>query len=281
MESRTDTDPPMEGPPTETETDETATTSVIAVPGHKRPPLSSLQGSFIWLYGPQKIGKTTLAAQFPGAWFWVTEPGQNFVEVYPPLLIQDWPHFLDICDFVRKERPTKFGDGQAIKTLVIDTTDLLYKMCEEYVCQGLGIEDPGELDHGKGWSRLSKEFERVITGIRRWPYTLVCISHARQREFKTRGTKKDRWEPDIGVGGARTLSSAADLTLYCYSEETVQRDEAGNITGTGEERLMLCRPTSWATAGGRMADRLPDALPMDYQTLVDFVSGKRKLEEPV
>jgi hypothetical protein len=243
----------------------------LAVPGAKRKPKNSLVGSMVWLYGAPKIGKTTLASCFPGTWFVATEPGQDWVEVREPTLVGSWDEFLEWCAFVEQEKPTHFEDGRPIKTLCIDTVDYLYKMCFAEICSGLGVEDPGELSHGKGWGRLNNEFERVMSKIRRWPYGLITISHERQKEFKTRGRKIDRWEPAVGAAAYRWCQSAADLILRAYSDEMAIRNEEGEVTGDiAEQRLLLCHPTSYAVAGGRMSDRLPEMIKLDYGELTSY-----------
>lgn len=252
----------------------------IAIPGAKRPPVGRIQGSMFWIYGPEKIGKTTLASHFPGAWFWATEPGQNWIETYPPLMIHDWDHFLEVCAYIEKEKPTKFGDGKPIKTIVWDTGDLLFKMCTDHISATLGVEDPSELDHGKGWARLNNEFERVVTKVRRWPFTLVVISHDRQRPFKTKGRQVDRWEPDIGAGGRRILSAAADLILHAHADDFVVKNEDGEVTGEIQERRLLrCHPTASVVAGGRMSHMLPPVIPLDYNELEAYLTGKKVVGE--
>lgn len=279
MAKKQQSDPPKDevSEPIEEVVDETSPTESFSVepelklqiPGAKRPPKLDLDKSMVWIYGEPKIGKTTFASHFPGAWFWATEPGQDFVEVREPTSINSWEELLALCAFIEDKRPSTFGDGEPIKTIVIDTVDLLFKMCQEDVCHQLGVEDPSELPHGKGWARLSNEFERVMTKIRRWPFGQVVISHARQREFKTKGRKVDRWEPAMGAAGYRLCWGLSDLIAYAHTDEIVVKDDEGNVTGeVREDRVLLCHPTSWAVAGGRMSQYLPGVMPLSYSALV-------------
>jgi hypothetical protein len=247
----------------------------LAVPGVKRPPLGKMQGGMYWFYGVEKIGKTTIASKFPGAWFWASEPGQDWVEVYEPTIINDWDHLLSLCGYIQEHKPTKFGDGRPIRTIVMDTADGLFKMCTEYVSQQCGVQDPSEGDHGKVWGRLNNEFERVITKIRRWPFTLVCLSHDRQRPFKTKGRQVDRWEPDIGAGGRRILAGAADLIMWAHTAEEVTYDDDGNAVGAIEKRMLQCHPSASVVAGGRNAHLLPPVIPLDYNELEAYLTGKK------
>lgn len=251
----------------------------ITIPIEKRPPIGRVQGGMYWIYGVEKIGKSTLASQFPGAWFWASEPGQNWLEVYEPTTIHSWDHMLDLCQYVAEKKPTKFGNGKPIQTIVWDTADQIFRMCSEHVSAACGVEDPAEGDHGKVWAKLNNEFERVVTKIRRWPFTLVCISHERQRPFKTKGKQVDRWEPDIGAGGRRILAGAADLILWAHASEAVTYDGEGNAVGVTEERRLQCHPTASVVAGGRMSHLLPPSIPLDYLELSNYLTGRKKVAD--
>lgn len=257
----------------------------IQIPGAIRKPKKSIDGSMIWLYGEPKIGKTTTAAKFPGVWFIATERGQDFVEAREPSYIDDWGDFIDVCATITamKEeangKPIVFGDGKEVRTLVIDTLDLLFKMCSDEVCRQLGVEDLGELAHGKGWARLNSEFERVMTKVRKLGFTVVCISHARQKEFKTKGRTVDRWEPYVGAAGYRWCLAAADLILYAHTSEEVIYNEDGEVTGDiNEVRKLICHPQSWCVAGGRMVGQvgLPEIVDLDYDAFMKYFPDTRK-----
>lgn len=242
------------------------------VPGAVRAPRKTIEGRMIWIYGDPKIGKTTFAAQFPGAWFIATEPGQEFVAIREPTHIGSWNDFLALCKYITENKPTVFGDGKPIRTIVIDTVDILFKHCQAQVCKDLGVEDPGELPHGKGWNRLASEWERVWHKIRQWPYTLIWISHSRQKEFATKGQKVNRWEPYIGAAGLRFGNQAADIILFAHSDQKAVRDEDGVVTGIIEERLLRCHPQSSAIAGGRMVGELgiPPIIPLDFDEFIKY-----------
>ncbi len=241
----------------------------FTIPNTPRKPQRSIDNSMIWLYGEPKIGKTTFASKFPGAWFISTEPGQAFVETREPVIINDWEDFLEFCLFISETRPEKFGDGTPINTLVIDTYDQLFKMCQNSISHELGVIDLAEIAHGKGWGRLTMEFERVMTKFLKFPYTIVCISHVRVKEIKTRGRKVHLIEPHVGAAGMRWGISQADLIIYAHMHEMFERDSDGQAIDITEQRAMMLQPSAGIVAGGRMSNILPlEPIPLDYDSFM-------------
>ena len=240
------------------------------IPKTKTRPRRSLSHAKILIYGCPKIGKSTLASRFPGAWFWITEEGTDWLSIYEPLRITNWEQFLDYCAAVDSGPPKTFGDGKPILTLVIDTTDLLFKMCDDSMKTQLGVSNMGDLDWGKGWAALGDEFERVMSKISRWPYGLIFISHMKEREIKSKATKIDRIEPAMRATGLRIIQNLCDLILYCYADETPVLDEEGTPTGViKEERKIRCQPCNNIVAGDRTSF-LPESIELSYDKLVSY-----------
>jgi len=250
-------------------------TPLSFVPGAPREPQGNISRSVLWVYGEPKIGKTTFASKFPGAWFIATERGQEWVTVREPTYIETWQAFLTLCQQIADHKPTTFQDGALIQTLILDTYDGLFKMCYDSVCVSMGVSDPGEIPHGGGWGRLDKEFSRVMSKVALWPYGLVCISHCRTREFKTKGRKTDRIEPNVGAAGTRWAQGAADLIMFCHADEEAEINDKGEVTGRIlERRRIQVHPNAAAVAGGRMAHLLPRAIDLDYDEFTKYFEGE-------
>lgn len=249
----------------------------FSVPGAVRPPASTLDGKMILMYGEPKIGKTTFATDFEGAWVIATEKGQDFVSVRPPTEISSWKQFREFVTWLYQTKPLTFGDGQPIKWLVIDRIDDIHRLCNEEVVKSLGVEDCGELGHGKGWSRLRTEFLRVMSALRSLPYGMICISHERAKEVVSAAKKITRREPNIGAAGYQWAVGASDLILYAFSQEVPEKDPKGQVTGKIiTKRVMLCHPSAGAVAGGRMAEILPPLMPLSAAELQRVIKDRNK-----
>ena len=84
-------------------------------------------GQKIVIYGVPGIGKTTLAAQFPGAVFIDTEGGTRNFDV---ARLPDPTSF----EMIKGEAQQVLETPEGIETLVIDTADWAAKMCNAAVC---------------------------------------------------------------------------------------------------------------------------------------------------
>ena len=73
------------------------------------------------LYGPPKIGKTTLLSGFPDTLLLATEKGYQALKVYA-LDIKSWEDFVKAVDLIEE------GKHQ-YKTIGIDTADILANLC--------------------------------------------------------------------------------------------------------------------------------------------------------
>lgn len=225
------------------------------LPKEKTAPKKNL-GDFVFLlYGPPKIGKSTLASKFDKPLFLATEAGLNSLESYQ-VPVATWEDFLQACTAIAK-------GGHDFKTIVIDTVDNLYKACSEHVKKKNNIQHESDLDWGKGWQLVADEFTRAITKLSLLPYGLVMISHAEYVEIKTRTATITKAVPTLPKGARKAALNMADVILYAESV----------VTDDGEVRIMRTKPSENWEAGDRTG-RLPATLPLEYADLYKAFYGK-------
>lgn len=226
----------------------------LVLPTEKTKPVQDLHKILALLYGISKIGKSTLCSRIQNAVFLSTEPGLNNLEVFK-LDIGSWEELLEACALLKK------GE-HAFTTVVVDTADNALLMCRDYIIRKNGIRDLGD-DNNKGHALVNNEFQRVMTKLAQLPYGLFIVSHAAEREIKTRTAKYTKIGPTLSAKASQIAMGLVDLILYCDVE--VQTDSDGNVT---ERRVIRTKPTSEYEAGDRTG-KLPATLPLSYAALLE------------
>ena len=110
-----------------------------------------LRGYTVFLYGDPKAGKTTVASKFPGALLLAFEKGYSTIPGIMPKPLNTWSEFKKVL------RELKDPEVQKIfQTVIIDTADIAYALCEKWVCQQESTEKVdystvGDIPYGKGY----------------------------------------------------------------------------------------------------------------------------------
>lgn len=185
----------------------------LSLPTDPTEPVTELGRYSMLLYGLEKIGKTTLAAQFPDAFFLLCEPGGKALSIYARE-VKSWADFKTYLNLL-DSNPGKFG------TVVVDTVDLAFKLCEKYVLAKLGVQHESDEEWGKGWSLVRDEFAlsmaRIVNGAR----GTIFVSHAMDKKVKRRnGATSDRVVPTMANQARQVLEPMVDIwTYYQYNEQ--------------------------------------------------------------
>lgn len=180
----------------------------LFLPENKSEILSDIQDCSILLYGEKKIGKTSLAAEFPDAFMLFFEPGGKFVSTYNAYP-KNWKQFKGYLKLLEAEK-------DRFRTVVIDTVDLCYKFCYDHICAKMGIEHPQDEDYGSGWQRISNEFMEQMNFLLSLNRGVIFISHSEEREIKVRSTSNPltRVVPTMPKQARRVLEAVVDIWAY-------------------------------------------------------------------
>ena len=217
------------------------------------------------IYGPEGIGKSTLAAQFPRPVFIDTEGSTVHMDVRRTPRPQSWTELLEQVYWLA-DRPAELG------TLVLDTADWAEALCAETVCaraQKSGIEEFG---YGKGYTYLAEEFGRLLTALdlaKDRGVNIVITAHAKMRKFEQPDEMGayDRWEMKLSKTCAPLITEWADMVLFaCYKTYVVNVDGQGAQKGKnkamGGERILRTTHNPCWDAKNRFA--LPEEMPLGY-----------------
>ncbi len=240
----------------------------VTLPQAKAKPNRDLSSKTILLYGPPKIGKSTLASRFPDALFMECEPGLGELEVFK-VPTHNWTDFLAACKLVAE-------GNHKFKTIVVDTIDNAFKSCSEHVCHENNVQYEGDLSHGKGWALVKNEWHRVLTRLASLPYGLVLISHSVDKRMETRTGEVTKTQPSLPDRARAVVLGLVDMVLYC--DTVACKGEGGAVE---IQRIMRTKPHPRYEAGDRTG-RLPEVLPLDFgafKAAFDGKAGKKKEEK--
>lgn len=139
-----------------------------------------------WLiYGPKKIGKSTLASHFrfnqKEPLFIATEDGHQILDVFSHR-VNSWKEFKD---YVKELKKNKKQIQEQFSVIVVDLVSDLDDMCKRHVAATLGLEMLGDGGNGfgKDFAKYQTEFKSVMADL--WSIApLVFICHEKTVEIK-------------------------------------------------------------------------------------------------
>lgn len=230
----------------------------------------------VMIYGPEGIGKSTLAAQFPGALFIDTEGSTKHLDVARTPAPSSWTMLLQQVEHI-KQNP------DLCRTLVIDTADWAERLAIADICaryKKTGIED---FSYGKGYVYLSEEFGRLLnllTDLIDLGINVVLTAHAHMRKFEQPDEMGayDRWELKLQRRTAPLPKEWADMVLFLnYKTLVVKNEETGSHKGQGGKRVMYtAHHPAW---DAKNRHDLPEELPLDFSAIAHCFPAAKNLAE--
>lgn len=220
------------------------------------------------IYGPEGIGKTTFASQFPDPIFIDTEGSTKEFDVARTDKPTSWAMLTQQLDYIKQNKPCK--------TLVIDTVDWAEQLCITAVCNAHGKKGIEDFGYGNGYVYEKEEFgsflsrlEEVISA----EINVVLTAHAILRKFEQPDElgSYDRWELKLGKRTGSIISPMvkewADMVLFAnYKTLSVAVDEKGKKhKAQGGKRIMYTSHHPCWDAKNRYG--LPEEIPMDYEQI--------------
>ena len=220
------------------------------------------------VYGPEGIGKSTFASQFPEPLFIDTEGSTTHMDVARLPKPSSWTMLLEEVRYV-------INTPSLCKTLVIDTADWAETLCISEICarnHWSGIEDPG---YGKGYVYLADEFGKLLnllSELTERGINAVITAHAMMRKFEQPDElgAYDRWELKLQKKTAPLVKEWADMVLFAnYKTLVINVDGKGAQKGKnkaqGGQRIMYTSHHSCWDAKNRHG--LQEELPFEFAAI--------------
>ena len=216
-----------------------------------------LRGKFVCLYSLPKVGKTSLACQFPKNLLLGFEHGWNAISGAMAIDIKKWTDFKQVLKQLEKpEAQEKYN------TVTIDTVGIAWDLCEQYVCAQHGVQSIADIPWGGGYSAAKREFETCLRKITQLGYGLVIIAHVEKRiEKRADDSEVEILGPAIPKRAYDIVNQLVDIIGYI----DITWDNDGNA-----ERWLYTRKTPTVMAGSRFKYLAPK-IKFGYQELVDAI----------
>ncbi|AMW98424.1 ATP-binding protein [Rummeliibacillus stabekisii] len=227
------------------------------------------------LYGPEGIGKSSLAAQFPNPIFIDTEGSTTELTVDRLKKPSSWTELNQQVDWVK---------GQAGKylTLVIDTVDWAERLAIEFITSRSNKTSITNFGYGEGFIQLEEEFGKFLNKLSdliEVGINVVLSAHAKITKFEQPDEMGayDRYE--LKLGNKTTAKTAAltkewaDMVLFLnYKTFSVAADEKGKKhKGQGGVRTVYA--THHPAWDAKNRHGLPDEFPLDYSYIAHIFNG--------
>ena len=220
------------------------------------------------IYGPEGIGKSTLASRFPDPVFIDTEGSTSGMDVARFPAPATW-------ETLSEETKWVSANPSACRTVVIDTIDWGERLCSDYVCRKHNVSGIEEIGYGKGYTYMGEEFGKLLdrlnviadSGI-----NVVLVAHAQISKFEQPDEigSYDRWELKLSKKCRPLVKEWADMILFCnFQSIIVNVDGKGQAGGKnkarGSRRVMYATHHACWDAKNRYG--LPDEMEMDYASI--------------
>lgn len=184
--------------------------------------------------------------------------------------INTWKEALDVKKQLLKDAKS-VTDGEkaetVFKTVIVDTADIAYDLCEKFILDKEGVEYLDETEKMRGYRAVSREYDKFFQEIVKANYTLVIISHATSKQIKENGEKYDKTIPTLPDRGFQVIARLVDVCAYASYETDA---DTGSTTS-----MLTLRGGKNLEAGSRnkyMSARIPftyEALKKDMEQAID------------
>ena len=220
----------------------------------------------VGIYGTEGVGKTTFAANFPGAVFIDTEGSTKHMDVArfdPPETLQA---VMDQLAYV-------LGNPEHIGTVVIDTVDWLERLIFRAVCEEKKIQNIEDIGYGKGYVYAKQKMQGLLDILdqiisRGVHVVLVCHSMIRKFELPDEMGSYDRYMLKLNEKNiAPLIKEWVDMLLFVnYKTDVVTGTDGKTKKGKGgQKRVMYANHSACWDAKNRFG--LPDEMPFEYDQI--------------
>jgi len=196
--------------------------SKLILPLKKSVTATSILDYISLFYGPPGVGKTTFVNSFADRVFFIsTDRGTRYIDSLRAEC-NSWKDIQRIIKAMKEQsHKTKYS------LICLDHIDDICNMCEEHVCQELGISDLTDAGYGKGWKAYKKAIWTVIQDILSLDLGVVMIAHEAIKTIRTKVIETERTMPDLAKSAWKIVIPKCDIVGYCGYKIVKDKEKGG------------------------------------------------------
>lgn len=228
----------------------------------------------LFVYGPDKIGKSTFAAGAPSPVFIPTEDGTRHLSG-----IKQFPVAKTLDEF--KDYVTAIAEGNTpFKTLVIDSVTGLERLVHQKVCKSEEKQSLAETPFRRGFSMAAAIFQKCLNHLEEahinCGMNLILLGHVKVEKYSPPdGDGYDRFVPKLEKDTSAALCEWVDEYFFATRRVFTKKDGEGKYAkrkavSSGDRVLKTTGDAAWL-AGRRI--NLPDEIPLLWSEYEKYVNG--------
>lgn len=207
------------------------------------------------LYGPEGVGKSSLAAQMPDPVFLDTEGSTAQLDVAR----------VDVRDAATLHAAlVEIHRSSEFRTVVLDTIDWAERILVGDLLNHTGKKSIEDFGYGKGWVMVAEEMSKLLTtldGLVRGGKHVVLLAHSKVVRFAAPDLagEHDRYELKLSKQSTPLIKEWADAILFLnFRTKVVEIDGKKKGIG-GKERIIATTHSAAWDAKNRhgFADEIP------------------------
>jgi len=240
------------------------------------------------IYGPEKIGKTTLASEFPNPVFIQTEDGETAEEITTFGKLTSF-------DDVYEAMGSLYSEPHDFATVVLDSLSALQPLIWQKVIQdrpttekGKPVKQIEDYGYGKGYAYALDYWKMLIEGVdalrRDRNMAIVLVGHSKVSKIEPPESDAfNRYQVDINDKASDLLAREMDGILFLKCPIQVKEEDAGfNATrkrGTGSSIVLIHTDKGNPAYSAGTRYNMPPSLRYDkgkgYEALAPYFPGNQ------
>jgi len=181
----------------------------------------------VTIYGGAKLGKTTLASEFPAPYYCRTSEGERQSSGSPMKsfgVSETYADVMDQIDFMLEAEHDR-------RTFVLDALDGMEVFINAEACARNGWADVEEPGYGKGFAAAHAiwlEFIKKVLSLKKAGFYVVLISHVKAKTVP--GITSDsypRYMLNLRDDSGSAVCDASDLIGFLHQRVSIAKEELG------------------------------------------------------